>query len=154
MEGALEQRFFTILPMSDTFKTPSGIVPIKKSNYGLLVPKKDEAPAEVAHLLAEIKAEDAQSTPTIPEVPYKPPKWSNISKIPFSIEVIKGGVLLESIPITSRPFTVIGRVPVCDIIINDNEVCGYNCTPFANLTDGLSVPRHHPIQSRRQCLPL
>lgn len=55
---------------------------------------------------------------------YEVPFWSHKPSYPYVLEVIKDGSLIEEINIHEKGHYLIGRAPICDIIL-DNPVCIY-----------------------------
>lgn len=49
-------------------------------------------------------------------IPYKEPSWGGLSKDKFSFEVLKNGVIIDTIDLT-KSFYIIGRLPSCDITL-------------------------------------
>ena len=49
-------------------------------------------------------------------IPYKEPSWGGLSKDKFSFEVLKNGVIIDTIDLT-KSFYLIGRLPSCDITL-------------------------------------
>ncbi|KAJ8289583.1 hypothetical protein GJAV_G00002920 [Gymnothorax javanicus] len=52
-----------------------------------------------------------------PPLPYSEPPWGGISEIPYSLEILKNGAIVDTIPLTQRSYFVIGRLPLCDTYI-------------------------------------
>ncbi|XP_034945991.1 kanadaptin [Chelonus insularis] len=46
---------------------------------------------------------------------YKEPAWSGKPQNRYKIEVLKSGVILDTVDLTQKSFYVIGRLPMCDI---------------------------------------
>ncbi|KYQ91361.1 hypothetical protein DLAC_08313 [Tieghemostelium lacteum] len=70
------------------------------------------------------------------ELLYKEPTWSSLNENPegkYKIEVIKGGVVVEDIDIGSRAYYLIGRIPICDIVL-----------------DHISISRQHAVIQHRR----
>lgn len=44
------------------------------------------------------------------------PKWSGVPQGVYSFEVLKGGIIVETVPL-NRPFIVIGRQSQCDMVL-------------------------------------
>ncbi|CAG8492183.1 2259_t:CDS:10 [Dentiscutata heterogama] len=63
---------------------------------------------------------------SIPPVPYEKPDWSDISKIDYGFEVIKGGLSVETIDLSSKEFLVLGRLPVCDLSMEHPSISRYH----------------------------
>lgn len=139
---------------------PGRLMPPPMKKYGLILPKSStpEPPApapepaptdanssssasshssslsEASSTAASASAAASSSnSPKLPEVPYTPPFWSFAPKHPFKLDVLKDGVIHETIDISKKPFYVvgtlahhalhafvdahtrIGRLPTCDI---------------------------------------
>lgn len=68
-------------------------------------------------------------------LPYKEPIWSGRPEKQYKAEILKSGLILETIDLSEKNFYVVGRLPICDI-------------PLANPT----VSRYHAIfQYRNEC---
>ncbi|XP_046422207.1 kanadaptin [Neodiprion fabricii] len=50
-----------------------------------------------------------------PVLPYKEPIWGGLPEKKYKLEVLKSGVILETIDLTLKSFYVLGRLPICDI---------------------------------------
>ena len=61
----------------------------------------------------------SQSSEKIPEVPfnYKEPFWSSKPIHELSLEVIKEGTVIDTISISRKPYFVVGRLPLCDLML-------------------------------------
>ncbi|KAK8376160.1 hypothetical protein O3P69_008702 [Scylla paramamosain] len=59
-------------------------------------------------------------------VPYKEPKWSGVPRDGYSFEVLKGGVIVEVVPL-NRPFLVIGRQSQCDLVLEHPSLSRFHC---------------------------
>jgi hypothetical protein len=63
---------------------------------------------------------DANAQPLLYHIPF----WSDMppNSYHYQLEVIHQGSIQQVIPLDSKPFYLIGRTPICDIVI-DNDVC-------------------------------
>lgn len=59
-------------------------------------------------------------------LPYKEPSWGGIPEKKYKLEVLKSGVILETIDLTLRSFYVFGRLPVCDIPLAHPTISRYH----------------------------
>ena len=81
----------------------------------------------------EFKAPEPTQRPTqapdAVEILYKKPQWSSENKtdIEYWIEVIKEGVVLETIPLKDKEFFLFGRHPICDIVMENPTVSRQHC---------------------------
>lgn len=82
------------------------------SRYGLvkpvskepeIVPSKPELAAKAQELNIELK--------------YKEPYWSQAPSLPFELDVIKDGILIENLKISSKGAYLVGKIPLCDIML-------------------------------------
>jgi hypothetical protein len=65
--------------------------------------------------------EDQQKVPTATSslITYMPPFWSaspSENKEKYFLEVIKEGTIIDTIQLGQRPYYLIGRAPICDIV--------------------------------------
>ena len=63
------------------------------------------------------------SAPNVQALIYDPPSWSSTPSAEFRylFEVIVQGSVLQTISLEKQPFFLIGRAPICDIVL-DNDV--------------------------------
>ncbi|CAG8734909.1 39082_t:CDS:10, partial [Gigaspora margarita] len=52
---------------------------------------------------------------SVPPVPYEKPDWSDIPKVDYGFEVIKGGLSVEIIDLSSKDFLVLGDIFIYDL---------------------------------------
>lgn len=89
------------------------------------------------------KTEGAQTTATATaqtaemEIMYKKPEWSSVNKtdVRYWIEVIKDGLVVETIPLEDKEFYLFGRHPVCDVVMENPTVSRQHCA-FQMHTEG------------------
>lgn len=100
--------------------------------------------------------------PPIPKLNYEKPSWGGVASFAYRLEVLKNGQSIETIEGPKKDFVTIGRLPVCDIlmehpvsfsfsIILDSHIrltrsfFNYNKVSF-------SISSRDTIRSRRRCL--
>ena len=91
--------------------------------------KSDEAeiPDEAANKVQDITPE--VKNPVIEkQIPlqYKEPSWSGRPSSAYKIEVLKSGVILETIDLHEKNYHVIGRLPICDISLAHPTISRYH----------------------------
>lgn len=59
-------------------------------------------------------------------VPYKEPSWSSVPPLPYSIEVLKGGVVIDTVEF-NKPFLVFGRLAQCDVMLEHPSISRFHC---------------------------
>nr|CAD7196057.1 unnamed protein product [Timema douglasi] len=59
-------------------------------------------------------------------LPYKEPKWSGLPTIPYSIEILKSGKIIDNINLDLKPFYVFGRLLTCDIHLAHPTISRYH----------------------------
>ncbi|CAG2062518.1 unnamed protein product [Timema podura] len=59
-------------------------------------------------------------------LPYKEPKWSGVPTIPYSIEILKSGKIVDTINLDLKPFYVFGRLLTCDIHLAHPTISRYH----------------------------
>lgn len=59
-------------------------------------------------------------------LPYKEPSWGGEPPEKYQVEILKSGVILDTIDLSSQSFYVIGRLPVCDIPLAHPTISRYH----------------------------
>ncbi|KAG2468376.1 NADAP protein, partial [Polypterus senegalus] len=54
------------------------------------------------------------------------PSWGGIPDSSYSIEVLKNGAIVHTVPLGERNYTVIGRLPSCDVALEHPSVSRYH----------------------------
>ncbi|KPP75321.1 kanadaptin-like [Scleropages formosus] len=61
-----------------------------------------------------------------PPLPYAEPPWGGAPPSPYSFEVLKNGTIVDTVPLEGRSFTVVGRLPACDVPLEHPSVSRYH----------------------------
>ncbi|KAL0969866.1 hypothetical protein UPYG_G00233410 [Umbra pygmaea] len=61
-----------------------------------------------------------------PPVPYIEPTWAGVSDIPYSLEILKNGTIVDTVPLTQQSYFVVGRLPVCDVSLEHPSISRYH----------------------------
>lgn len=61
-----------------------------------------------------------------PLAPYTEPSWSGKPDRSYKLEVLKSGVILETINLTDKNYSVVGRLPICDIPMAHPTISRYH----------------------------
>lgn len=70
-------------------------------------------------------AEDVPKDPKGPDPPlrYEEPCWGRAPPdAPYSLEVLKGGAVVDTVPLKERSFFVVGRLPGCDVALQHPSI--------------------------------
>ena len=59
-------------------------------------------------------------------LPYSEPLWSGIPDRIYKLEILKSGVILETIDLSSKNYHVVGRLPACDISMAHPTISRYH----------------------------
>jgi hypothetical protein len=65
-------------------------------------------------------AEEPPAKPSLPPIPklnYDKPSWGDVASFPYRLEVLKNGQSVETIQGPKKDFVTIGRLPICDILM-------------------------------------
>ena len=79
-------------------------------------------------------------------IPYKEPSWSGIADIPYHLEVLKMGKILETIKLDTKPFLVFGRLPTCDVPMEHPSLSRFHAVlqyRFESWTEAVDIFRWH-----------
>ncbi|XP_039993299.1 kanadaptin [Xiphias gladius] len=62
-----------------------------------------------------------------PPLPYTEPPWGGRAPdIPYALEILKNGTIVDKVPLTHRSFFVVGRLPVCDVFLEHPSISRYH----------------------------
>lgn len=62
-----------------------------------------------------------------PPLPYTEPSWGGQApETPYTIEILKNGAIVDTIPLKDRSFFVVGRLPVCDVSLEHPSISRYH----------------------------
>lgn len=111
--------------MTDTFKVPS--IPTEES-------KSDDTTTissiETTSQTSFLKPEPPPSnlTPTIrhKNLQYNIPESSNLPPIEYTLEVLRNGSIIDYISLSHRPYTVFGRSPDSDVVLEHPTISRYH----------------------------
>ena len=90
------------------------------------LPSKSPEKTEITGEGSKEKTSPKKKNEAVPELPYKEPSWSGIPEELYSLEVLKNGCIVSTIDLTSKPFHVFGRLPICDINLEHPSVSRYH----------------------------
>ncbi|KAF3701503.1 Kanadaptin lung cancer oncogene 3 protein [Channa argus] len=71
----------------------------------------------------------AKGPPTgkFPPLPYTEPPWGGKAPdIPYALEMLKNGTIVDTLPLTHRSYYVVGRLPVCDVSLEHPSISRYH----------------------------
>uniref|UniRef100_A0AAV2JAS4 FHA domain-containing protein n=1 Tax=Knipowitschia caucasica TaxID=637954 RepID=A0AAV2JAS4_KNICA len=64
---------------------------------------------------------------THPPLPYTEPAWgSMVPDVSYSIEILKNGSIVNTIPLKDKSFFVVGRLPVCEVALEHPSISRYH----------------------------
>ena len=95
-------------PSSVGFAIPSSVAHRVSAIPGAKQPRCPDSP------LPKTSTERASGGRLIGAV-YRPPAWSGSPPQPYSLEVLRGGRIVDTVSLQGRPCTVFGRLPDCDV---------------------------------------
>lgn len=61
-----------------------------------------------------------------PPLPYTEPPWGRVARIPYALEILKNGVIVDSVPLTQQGYFVVGRLPLCDVSLEHPSISRYH----------------------------
>ncbi|KAM4542107.1 kanadaptin isoform 1-T1 [Odontesthes bonariensis] len=85
---------------------------------------KNEAPVKPKPKVRPVKGPPAGK---FPPVPYTEPPWGGTpSEIPYALEILKNGAIVDTVPLTHSSYFVVGRLPVCDVSLEHPSISRYH----------------------------
>ncbi|XP_034713303.1 kanadaptin isoform X1 [Etheostoma cragini] len=62
-----------------------------------------------------------------PPIPYTEPPWGGVAPdIPYALEILKNGTIVDTVPLTQKSYFVVGRLPVCDVSLEHPSISRYH----------------------------
>ncbi|XP_026157096.1 kanadaptin isoform X1 [Mastacembelus armatus] len=62
-----------------------------------------------------------------PPLPYTEPPWGGRAPdVPYELEVLKNGTIVDKVPLADRSYFVVGRLPVCDVSLEHPSISRYH----------------------------
>lgn len=62
-----------------------------------------------------------------PPLPYTEPSWGGPPPdTPYSLEILKNGTVVDTVPLTDRSYIVVGRLPVCSVSLEHPSISRYH----------------------------
>lgn len=100
-----------------------------KEEDGSCAPEKKAAPVK-AKTDAKLRAPPAKGPPAVkhPPVPYSEPAWGGNppDSLPYALEILKNGSIVDTVPLNQRSYFVVGRLPVCDVSLEHPSISRYH----------------------------
>ena len=83
-------------------------------------------PTVISTVKQSPKPKESEKKEETPELPYKEPAWSGIPEGHYFLEVLKNGCIVKTINLNEKAYFVVGRLPVCDIVIEHPSSSRYH----------------------------
>ncbi|XP_037652321.1 LOW QUALITY PROTEIN: kanadaptin [Sebastes umbrosus] len=91
--------------------------------------EKDEAPVNTKPE-AKARVLPAKGPPAagkFPPIPYTEPLWGDLAPdVPYALEILKNGTIVDTVPLTEKSYFVVGRLPVCDVALEHPSISRYH----------------------------
>ncbi|XP_076043242.1 kanadaptin [Oratosquilla oratoria] len=112
------------------FKKPIFISKIVRTKIVKDKENKSKEPVKEVDVKTEETAPEKSPAQQLKEkessIPYKEPPWSGVPKENYSFEVLKGGVIVDTIQV-NKPFIVLGRLAQCDVQMEHPSISRFHC---------------------------
>ncbi|CAG12456.1 unnamed protein product [Tetraodon nigroviridis] len=67
------------------------------------------------------------SAAQVPPLKYTEPPWGGKAPdVSYSLEILKNGTIVDTVPLAQRSFYVVGRLPVCDVSLEHPSISRYH----------------------------
>ncbi|XP_056152168.1 kanadaptin [Lampris incognitus] len=98
----------------------------EQSDQGKVV-APDTSKQDVKPRVLPVKGPPAGKFKPHPPLPYTEPAWGGMSTdIPYALEILKNGTIVDKLPLTQRSYFVVGRLPVCDVSLEHPSISRYH----------------------------
>uniref|UniRef100_A0A8C2XJE8 Solute carrier family 4 member 1 adaptor protein n=1 Tax=Cyclopterus lumpus TaxID=8103 RepID=A0A8C2XJE8_CYCLU len=108
-------------PVSENRTTETGLEEDEDQNAAPVKPKPE----------AEPRVLSAKGPPVgkFPPIPYTEPPWGgNAPDVPYALEILKNGTIVDTVPLAHKSYFVVGRLPVCDVALEHPSISRYHAT--------------------------
>ncbi|KAI8334751.1 SMAD/FHA domain-containing protein [Chlamydoabsidia padenii] len=104
------------------FAAPSPVnKPTTEKTFAVPAPvKKPPTPS------SSTSSADNQGTLQPPPLKYHKPEWGQVASFDYSLEVLKGGLSIDKIHGPRKDFITIGRLPLCDVVMEHPSLSRYH----------------------------
>lgn len=111
-----------------------------KLNTDIEVKEKKEEEEKDEELNMEVDCVKNEGRIPLPAgIAYSVPAWSGLCRSEaFSLEVLKNGVIIDTLDLCSRPFHVLGRLPACHITMEHPSLSRFHAVLQFNANEKLS----------------
>jgi len=106
------------LQMEDTFKVP--FLPTEET------PSSSTTEDTTIFLKPELPPADVPPLVRHKNLQYNIPQSSSVPPIEYALEVLRNGSIIDNIALSFRPYTVFGRSPDCDIVLEHQTISRYH----------------------------
>lgn len=113
-----------ILP--DLKCTPQKLVPITHTHSSESTLNESETSTDKRSKSTNERDRSQHGTNKDVSVPYTEPSWSGVPDEEYKLEVLKSGVILETIDLSKKSYHVVGRLPTCDIPLANPTISRYH----------------------------
>jgi hypothetical protein len=113
--------------MTDAFKIPS--IPLEEptSDDTTTVPAVENE--EISHppfIKPELPPSNFPTSVRHKNLPYNIPESSAIPPVEYTLEVLRNGTIIDYISLSHRPYTVFGRSPDSDVVLEHSTISRYH----------------------------
>ncbi|KAK0092572.1 hypothetical protein PV326_001130 [Microctonus aethiopoides] len=128
-EAAFKKPVLIIGPRRGKIGTLRCITDVESTTLSTPSDAKNQDKNEIISTTEASKHDEIKSTPNQRQqlsLPYKEPSWAGIPSGKYKIEILKSGVILETIKLNDKSFYIIGRLPECDIPLAHPTISRYH----------------------------
>ncbi|CAF1204236.1 unnamed protein product [Adineta ricciae] len=115
--------------MTDVFKIPSVPKEEVKSDDNLTIPEPSVENKEQSHapfLKPELPSANFTAPIRHKNLQYTVPESSALPPVELTLEVLRNGAIIDYVPLSNRPYTVFGRAPDSDVVLEHPTVSRYH----------------------------
>ncbi|CAF0714776.1 unnamed protein product [Adineta steineri] len=113
--------------MTDTFKIPS--IPVeepKSDDVETLSSSENNETSHTPFVKPELPPSDFSTPIRHKNLQYNIPESSSIPPIEYTLEVLRNGSIIDYVPLSHRPYTVFGRSPDSDVVLEHPTISRYH----------------------------
>ena len=123
------------VPSLPSFAKPATVHKNESEGVTVISDQDDQAVPEIDTELSEstndVRAESEKDKPpseqvTPPPFQYQEPSWGGVSDKPYSLEILKNGMIVDTFKLEGKSHFTVGRLPICDVPFEHPSLSRYH----------------------------
>lgn len=112
---------------NDTSESGHTVIKCQAAGGDCEIEKKQSSTKNKLEAKPKVLAAKGPPAGKFPPLPYTEPVWGGTPPdVDYALEILKNGTVVDTVPLTSRSYFVVGRLPVCDVSLEHPSISRYH----------------------------